>query len=477
MTLQVSTQPPRSDWSKATQGESSGQVDQPAILCREVHGSKATRGISAALSSGGGKASSLDMNLYAGYWVAALIALVVLNNALVSIESIDLAVVSAIVKQAAAALAIAMCAVAISRLAWISANGLSYALFFSISITSLVGLTKTLTGSHAGSTNVLLYGLSFYTATLAYHLSSSRLNLGTALLATNPILLATGPIALFIKSQRHRRLARRVSYFLPFTVLGLFLHQVIATPLTATFGLLQKTDLASSLCFAAVFELFVYANFCGLSLVVFGIAGILGYRVPLNFRQPFSATNLIDFWKGWHTSLSAVLKKLFYQPSRQRFGTTTAIFSVYVASAMWHGVTPNFVIWGLFHAVCFVATLQLLRRKIPVLPTVLMVFAIVVGRLIFADADTSRLLDKLMFWDQAPEFSNLRILISGKVSMSLALIIGFVAAEFFLRQHRWFRGRNYKLYRHPVTQIALAALTLAYMSDNMGLNYAVYGQR
>ena len=142
--------------------------------------------------------------------------------------------------------------------------------------------------------------------------------------ASNPILLATGPIALFIKNIRYKSFRKRFKYFFPFILVGVFYYQIIAVPLTESFELIEATDLISSLVFATIFELFVYANFCGLSLIIYGLFGLLGFKVPLNFKQPFSSSNIIDFWKGWHTSLSTVLKSLFYAPLRKKFSSSVA---------------------------------------------------------------------------------------------------------------------------------------------------------
>ena len=99
---------------------------------------------------------------------------------------------------------LAACGLLIAGLIWLRDHArfdlrLQYPLFFAISATSALGLTKTLTGSHAGSSNVLLYGLSFYTATLAYHTMRRSLAPATALAASNPLLLVTGPIATFLR--------------------------------------------------------------------------------------------------------------------------------------------------------------------------------------------------------------------------------------------------------------------------------------
>ena len=162
---------------------------------------------------------------------------------------------------------------------------LPYLLFFSISITTLLGFSKTLTGAYSESSNIALYGLSFYTATLAYAIKTNKLSSASPYIASNPLLLITGPIATLFRPARHKAVKGRLSYYFPFVLLGVFLHQIIATPLTVTFPLIEKTDIASSILFAVIFELFVYTNFAGMSLIVYGLLGIIGVQIPLNFRE------------------------------------------------------------------------------------------------------------------------------------------------------------------------------------------------
>jgi alginate O-acetyltransferase complex protein AlgI len=410
-------------------------------------------------------------------WVLGVLVLIVSQSALKSLVSIDAALVSNTLTKALPSLVVCSALIVLVNFTGRASQALVYLLFFSISITSALGLTKTLTGSHAESDGLLLYGLSFYTTSLAYLISTGQLGYRSALIASNPLLLVTGPVAVQFGSLRHRTLGKRVAYFGPFLLLGLFLHQAIATPLTPTFFLIKYTDLASALTFGLIFELFVYANFCGLSLVVYGICGICGFKVPLNFRQPFSSTNLIDFWKGWHTSLSMVLKSLFYTPTRKIFGSSAAILVVYMASAMWHGITVNFMLWGLFHAIFFILTMALLKRKIPVMPLLLLLTGVVVGRMIFADSETGRLLQKLHFefngWDSVATLMT----VQNPSKLALLMILAFVACEFAFQKTRLFRRRNYKFYRLPVVQVLLLVITLLTVAKDVGIDYAVYGQR
>ena len=142
----------------------------------------------------------------------------------------------------------------------------------------------------------------------------------------------------------------------------MFFFLVLGTQLSRFMLLIEATSLAQVLLFGVIFELFVYFNFAGASLMVYAISGIVGVSIPPNFKQPFSASNMAEFWRGWHTSLSYVLRELFYRPTRRSFGTFTAIFSVFIASAAWHGITGNFILWGLFHACVFWLSVFLLRR-------------------------------------------------------------------------------------------------------------------
>jgi len=226
-----------------------------------------------------------------------------------------------------------------------------------------------------------------------------------------------------------------------------------------------------------IFELFVYANFCGLSLMIFGICGIIGVRIPLNFRQPFSSTNMVEYWRGWHSSLSTVLKSLFYTPTKRCLGTFPAIFVVYLASAMRHGVTMNFFLWGLFHASVFILTIVFLRKAAFLSSFGLMIAGVVIGRALFADSNFDRLLQKLSFkYDGFGILTKLAVL---PTTTKLALLLGifFIGAEVVFQKCKHFNKRNYKFYRIPIIQLILLIITLATICDTSGVDYAVYGQR
>ena len=354
---------------------------------------------------------------------------------------------------------------------------IAYLLFFSTSILSFNNFISPLTGAVNEYSNILLFGFPFYTASLAYlAVKSGTPNLLSVFKIANPLLLVTGPIALFIKNYSYRKLHFRVNYYLPFFIVGLFLFQIVGAPLISAFELIKATDAVGSIIFAIIFELFVYMNFCGLSLMLYGLFGIAGYKIPLNFKQPFSSSNIIEFWRGWHISLSAVLKLLFYLPLRNHFPSSIALLGVYLASAMWHGITFNFFIWGCFHALVFIVTLFILKKNINILPTIVLIIGVIVGRLIFADSDTDRLMQKLLFSYEG--FGALDTIWSLPTTTKVSLIMGFslIAIEFLFRNTKMLKKRNYKYLRTPISLAVMLVITI-FLIDQGGLNYAVYGQR
>ena len=350
-----------------------------------------------------------------------------------------------------------------------------YALFFSVSATSIFGFTKTLTGSHAESSSILFYGLSFYTAYLAFSLHRGALTAQTPFIAANPLLLLSGPIPITFSSLKVVKLKRRLLYFLPFAIIGMFFYKIIAFQLGRFLWMVEYTDPLHSLGFAVVFELFVYFNFAGISLLVFAFFGVLGVRIPLNFKQPFSARNLVEFWQGWHTSLSGVLKEIFYLPLRKRFGSVVAVFGVFLSSALWHGVTFNFVLWGLFHASAFALTVVLLKSGQKILSSLLFIPTVIYGRMLFADSDTTRLIQKIFMQGDSATVIPQSIHDEGWFGLLFALI--FVGMEFVFARKRLFRQRTYKYLRTPFSVIVLVAMIVLFMHSGGGAEYAVYGQR
>ena len=98
----------------------------------------------------------------------------------------------------------------------------------------------------------------------------------------------------------------------------------------------------------------IYCDFSAYSDMAIGLAGLLGFRFPRNFNQPYRASTLQDFWRRWHISLSTWLRDYLYIAalggSRQGpIRTYLALFLTMALGGLWHGASWNFIIWGSIH--------------------------------------------------------------------------------------------------------------------------------
>src|SRR5882672_4753994 len=99
----------------------------------------------------------------------------------------------------------------------------------------------------------------------------------------------------------------------------------------------------------------VYGDFSGYSDIARGSAQLLGFHFMVNFRQPFLANRLQDFWRRWHISLSTWLRDYLYIPLGGSAGgqwkTSRNLFVTMVLAGLWHGANWTFVIFGAIHGV------------------------------------------------------------------------------------------------------------------------------
>ena len=101
------------------------------------------------------------------------------------------------------------------------------------------------------------------------------------------------------------------------------------------------------------YTLQIYFDFSGYSDMAIGLGRMFGFRFPENFRWPYVAETVQEFWRRWHITLSAWFRDYLYVPlggnrgSRAR--TYANLVTVFFLCGLWHGASWNFVVWGLFH--------------------------------------------------------------------------------------------------------------------------------
>lgn len=97
----------------------------------------------------------------------------------------------------------------------------------------------------------------------------------------------------------------------------------------------------------------IYCDFAGYSFLAIGSARMLGLRLMENFRRPYLAKNIKDFWSRWHISLSTWFRDYVYIPlggnrvSKKRH--TLNLMATFLISGLWHGASWNYILWGGFH--------------------------------------------------------------------------------------------------------------------------------
>ena len=96
---------------------------------------------------------------------------------------------------------------------------------------------------------------------------------------------------------------------------------------------------------------YLYAQFSGWSSIAIGFSLLMGIRVQENFKYPFLATNLIEFWQRWHISLSTWCKDYVFTPmiaiTRKPI---IAIVAAMLAMGIWHELSTYYILWGVYHA-------------------------------------------------------------------------------------------------------------------------------
>jgi len=219
---------------------------------------------------------------------------------------------------------------------------------------------------------VLPVGISFYTfQTLAYTIEVYRgtqapeRHLGRFALyvAFFPQLVA-GPIErarnlLPQFSEHHGFDYARVTEGLRLMAWGLFKKVVIADRLAEVVDTVYGNPEAATgpaVVVATVFYAFqIYCDFSGYSDIAIGAARVLGYRLMENFRRPYFAISIADFWRRWHISLSTWFRDYLYIPLGGSRVTAprwcTNIVIVFLLSGLWHGANWTFLAWGALHAV------------------------------------------------------------------------------------------------------------------------------
>jgi alginate O-acetyltransferase complex protein AlgI len=101
------------------------------------------------------------------------------------------------------------------------------------------------------------------------------------------------------------------------------------------------------------YTLQIYCDFSGYSDMAVGIALLMGFHLPLNFNAPYQSTNITEFWRRWHISLSSWLRDYLYIPlGGNKVGKVRQYMNLMITmllGGLWHGASIKFIVWGGMH--------------------------------------------------------------------------------------------------------------------------------
>jgi D-alanyl-lipoteichoic acid acyltransferase DltB (MBOAT superfamily) len=123
------------------------------------------------------------------------------------------------------------------------------------------------------------------------------------------------------------------------TVFGNYMHHNGGSLMLATF----------------MYTIQIYCDFAGYSLIAIGAARTMGVELMENFRRPYFATSVADFWRKWHISLSTWFRDYVYFPCGGSHCSKVKMYRnlliTFLVSGLWHGAAYNFIIWGGYHGI------------------------------------------------------------------------------------------------------------------------------
>ena len=152
---------------------------------------------------------------------------------------------------------------------------------------------------------------------------------------------------------------------------GMFMKVVVADRVTLYVDMVLPSyeNYTGLSCFLAslLYTVQIYADFGGYSLMAIGVGKVLGFELTENFRRPYFAVSVTDFWHRWHISLSTWLKDYVYIPmggSRcSKVRNYWNIFVTFLVSGIWHGANWTFIVWGCMHGICQIVEKMLGQQK------------------------------------------------------------------------------------------------------------------
>lgn len=179
-------------------------------------------------------------------------------------------------------------------------------------------------------------------------------------LIAGPVLHHVQMIPQFARKETYRLQLDNVALGLSIFTIGLAKKVILADsfsdyagPVFAAAGLGIQPDFIEAWTGTMAYTLQLYFDFSGYSDMAIGISMVFNIKLPINFNSPYKATNIIEFWRRWHITLSQFLRDYLYIPmGGNRNGKIIRYINLMITmllGGLWHGANWTFVIWGGLH--------------------------------------------------------------------------------------------------------------------------------
>jgi alginate O-acetyltransferase complex protein AlgI len=230
-------------------------------------------------------------------------------------------------------------------------------------------------------------GLSFYTFAFVGYLAdvalgiipAERRPLRTALFGGFFPIVTSGPIPRthtvlpqldFTRNFTSERGMLAVTEILTGAIMKLWIADTLGATSAAAFSDIGHAPPLEQFLATILFAFQLYADFAGYSLIAIGSARLFGVDIPPNFRQPFLADSIAEFWRRWHISLLSWVRDYVYMPlyaswrRHRSLASAAAAFLSLVLVGIWHGAGWGFVLFGAVHGILVVYGMTLAKRDL-----------------------------------------------------------------------------------------------------------------
>lgn len=230
---------------------------------------------------------------------------------------------------------------------------------------------------------LLPMGISFYTfQTMAYtidiyrgHTQPTRSFVNFALYVSYFPQLVAGPIErashLLPQLENKRTVdAQMITEGLILILLGFFkkvaVADVVAPVVNQIFADPDQYSAVTLVLGVYLFAIQIYCDFSGYTDIARGASRLIGIDLMVNFKHPYFASSITDFWRRWHVSLSTWLRDYLYIPlggnRHGKLNTYRNLMITMLLGGLWHGASWNFVIWGALHGI-FLSVHKLIQTR------------------------------------------------------------------------------------------------------------------